>query len=103
MTPGTATTRSRRVAVAGALLLQRALRAQLVKRSRIALLSLVLPIHGQLVPGAFRQGLSALGYGDEDIEIEERYADGHAERLPDLAADLVRLAPEVIVTNGPAV
>jgi putative ABC transport system substrate-binding protein len=52
--------------------------------------------------GVFRQGLRALGYGDEDLEIDARYADGHLERLPDLAAELVRLAPEVIVTTGPA-
>jgi putative tryptophan/tyrosine transport system substrate-binding protein len=103
MTPGTAPTRRRILAVAGALLLPCAVRAQPAKRRRIALLSLGSPIQGQLLPGAFRQGLRALGYRDEDIEIEERYADGHAERLPDLAADLVRLAPEVIVTNGPAV
>ena len=52
--------------------------------------------------GAFRQGLRALGYGDEDIAIENRYADGHLERLPDLAAELVHLAPEVIVATAPA-
>ena len=51
---------------------------------------------------AFRQGLRALGYGDADFAIETRYADGHAERLPDLAAELVRLAPEVIVGLGAA-
>ena len=52
--------------------------------------------------GAFRQELRALGYGDDGIAIEERYADGQMQRLPDLAADLVHLAPEVIVGTGPA-
>jgi len=52
--------------------------------------------------GVFRQGLRALGYSDDGIAIEERYADGQMQRLPDLAADLVRLAPEVIVATGPA-
>lgn len=52
--------------------------------------------------GAFRQGLRALGYSDDGIALEERYADGHGERLPDLAADLVHLAPDVIVATGPA-
>jgi len=46
---------------------------------------------------AFRQGLHALGYGEQDIAIESRWADGQAGRLAPLAAELVRLAPEVIV------
>ena len=40
-----------------------------------------------------------LGYRDNDVEIEERYAEGYFERLADLAAELVHLAPEVIVTG----
>ena len=52
---------------------------------------------------AFRQGLRELGYVEgKNIAIEYRYADGktEAERLPDLAAELVRLKVEVIVTSG---
>ena len=52
---------------------------------------------------AFRQGLRELGYVEgENIAIEYRYADGktEAEGLPDLAAELVRLKVEVIVTSG---
>jgi putative tryptophan/tyrosine transport system substrate-binding protein len=52
---------------------------------------------------AFRQGLRELGYGDDDIEIEVRFADGHFERLPDFAAELVQLAPGVIVAASPQV
>jgi ABC-type uncharacterized transport system substrate-binding protein len=54
---------------------------------------------------AFRQGLSGLGYIEgQNIAIEYRWADGKAERLPDLAADLVRLKVDIIVTNStPAV
>ena len=38
---------------------------------------------------AFQQRLSALGYVDgKDILIEERFAEGHAERLSELARDL---------------
>ena len=33
----------------------------------------------------------------QELAIESRWADGHAERLPGLAVELVRLAPEVIV------
>jgi putative ABC transport system substrate-binding protein len=51
---------------------------------------------------AFRQGLREHGYVEgQNIVIEYRSADARAERLPDLAADLVRLKVEVIVTSGP--
>lgn len=50
---------------------------------------------------AFRQGLSALGYVEgKNILVEWRFADGQLERLPELAADLVRLNVNVIVTGG---
>ena len=35
-----------------------------------------------------------------NLAIEFRWADGHYDRLPELAADLVRSKPEVIVTSG---
>src|SRR3989454_1324064 len=47
---------------------------------------------------AFRQGLRELGYVEgQDIVIEFRSAEGRPERLPDLAAELVRLKVDVIV------
>ncbi|MDO8700709.1 MAG: ABC transporter substrate-binding protein [Deltaproteobacteria bacterium] len=53
---------------------------------------------------AFRQGLRALGYVEgKNIVIEWRYAEGKADRLPSLAAELVRLKVDIIVTAGPAV
>ena len=52
---------------------------------------------------AFRQRLRELGYVEgKNIVIEYRYAEGKLERLPDLAAELVRLKVDVIVTTGPA-
>jgi len=49
----------------------------------------------------FRQGLRELGYIEgQNIAIEYRYADGKSERLADLAAELVRLRLDVIVTSG---
>ncbi len=50
---------------------------------------------------AFRQGLRELGYVEgQNLIIESRYAEGSEERLPDLAAELVRLKVEVIVAGG---
>jgi putative tryptophan/tyrosine transport system substrate-binding protein len=50
----------------------------------------------------FRQGLRELGYTEgRTILIEWRWTEGKAERAPELAADLVRLRPDVIVTSGP--
>jgi putative tryptophan/tyrosine transport system substrate-binding protein len=103
MTPGTSPTRRLVLAAAGALLLTHAARGQMAKRRRIAFLTTASRAGIEPYLGTFRQGLRALGYGDEDIAIEIRGADGHYERLPDLAAELVHLAPEVIVaTSTPA-
>jgi len=53
---------------------------------------------------AFRQGLRELAYVEgKNIVIEYRTAEGKTERLPDLAAELVRLKVDVIVTGGPTV
>ena len=53
---------------------------------------------------AFRQRLRELGYVEgNNIVIEIRYADGKLERLPDLAAELVGLKVDVIVTVPQAI
>ena len=50
---------------------------------------------------AFRQGLAELGYAEgRNIVLEYRSAEGNAERLPDLAAELARLKVDVIVAGG---
>jgi len=51
---------------------------------------------------AFRQGLRGFGYVEgKNIIIEWRQAEGKLDRLPALAAELVRLKVDVIVTGGP--
>jgi putative tryptophan/tyrosine transport system substrate-binding protein len=50
---------------------------------------------------AFVQSLRELGHVDgENVAIEYRWAEGQDNRLPNLAAELVRLGPDVIVTTG---
>ncbi len=50
---------------------------------------------------AFRKGLAEIGYAEgKNIAIEYRYAEGNLERLPDLAAELVRLKVDVILAAG---
>ena len=50
---------------------------------------------------AFRQGLRDLRYVEgKNIVIEYRYSEGKMDRLPDLAAELVRLKVNLIVTHA---
>jgi putative tryptophan/tyrosine transport system substrate-binding protein len=67
------------------------------------------PVVGVLYPGwpaalthlivAFRQGLNETGFVEgQNVTIEYRFAEGQYDRLPDLAADLVRKGVQVLVT-----
>src|SRR6476661_3496485 len=58
------------------------------------------PITAQSL-AALRQGLNEHGYVEgENILLEQRYADGQVDRLPELAAERVRLNVDVIVTTA---
>jgi ABC-type uncharacterized transport system substrate-binding protein len=71
------------------------------KVHRIGLLYAGSPLSDRANVEAFQQGLRALGYVEgQNIVIEYRHAEGQAERLPELAAELVRLEVEVIVSAG---
>ena len=50
---------------------------------------------------AFRQGLRELGWVEgQNITIDPRFAEGRSDRLPDLAAELVRLKVDIIVATS---
>jgi putative tryptophan/tyrosine transport system substrate-binding protein len=86
----------------GLLVVSRAVEAQPSAHvHRIGLLSVLSPAIGQSKSESFRQGLRELGYMEgQNIRLESRWAEGHRERLADLAADLVRLEVAVIVTES---
>ena len=55
------------------------------------------------VVAAFRQGLRELAWVEgQNIVIEYRWAEGRSDRLPDLAAELVRLRVDVLVASAAA-
>jgi len=65
---------------------------------RIGYLSAGTPTTASAFENVFRQGLRGLGYVvDQNIAIEYRWAEGKYERLPQLAAELVRLKVDVIL------
>ena len=75
--------------------------------TKISRIGILLPtsasVHSARI-AALRQRLRELGYVEgKNIVIEYRYADGKLERVSDLAAELVRLKVDVIVTTGPGI
>ncbi len=89
-----------RRAAALALLWPLAARSQQSARTyRLAYLAL-LPGEDLTYAKAFLQRLDELGYRDgQNIVWDYRSADGHAERLPQLAADIVAARPDVLITG----
>ena len=89
------------VSLASALAVPRAAKAQRAEKvPRIGYLHPNITASPHLAD-AFRQGLHALGYVEgRNVLIEYRDAEGKFERLPALAAELVALRVDVIVTSG---
>ena len=76
---------------------------QPAKVPRIGFLSAVSPSAISARLDAFRQGLRELGYVEgKTIVIEWRSAEGKSDRLPGLAAELVRLKVDLVVSGGVA-
>jgi putative ABC transport system substrate-binding protein len=77
---------------------------QQVKIPRVGYLSASSASEASPRTDAFRQGLRELGYLEgKNLVLEFRYAEGKFDLLPALAAELVRLDVDVIVTAGPSV
>ena len=74
---------------------------QPAKLPRLGFLLAVSPSAAAARTEGFRQGLRDLGYVEgKNIVIESRYAEEKLDRLPALAAELVRLKVDIIVTAG---
>src|SRR5215472_13510974 len=89
------------ILLSGALIGVRPLRAQQKAMPIIGLL--VVQSRGPFAPleAAFRGGLKETGWLDgKTVAIEYRWAEGRYDRLPALAADLVRRKIDVITANG---
>jgi putative ABC transport system substrate-binding protein len=71
------------------------------QQKTIPLIAFLTPRTSEANISAFRRGLHELGYVEgKNIAIEARSAESDNRRLPALAAELVALKPDVIVTNS---
>jgi putative ABC transport system substrate-binding protein len=78
--------------------------AEAQQPKKVYRIGLLIPVSASVLKSrtdAFREGLRELGYMEgKNVVIESRYADGKQEREPELAAEMVRLKPDVIVVGG---
>jgi len=89
----------------GAVAAPAVLRAQQKAMPVIGILNIFSPptSPGEVGRGPFWQGLSETGFVEgQNVVIERRWAEGHYDRLPALAADLVSRKVDLIVTGGGA-
>src|SRR3989441_6575610 len=93
----------RLAALVAALALSFVAYAQSGKAYRIGMLEATSASANRANLDAFLRGLREAGYVEgKNIVIDYRSADGRPERFPELAADLVRAKPDIIVTRGTA-
>ena len=90
----------------GAMLFAVCFSAQAQQPAKITRIGFLGPTSLSTIPAridAFRQGLRELGYVEgKNIVIEWRFAEGKLDRLSELAAELVRLKVDIIVTSSAA-
>jgi ABC-type uncharacterized transport system substrate-binding protein len=90
--------------IGGAVAWPRAARAQQQQMPMVGFLGMGAPGPSAEVTSAFSKSLNEAGYSsDKNIKIEFRWAAGQYDRLPALAAGLVRDRPAVIVVAGGAI
>ena len=88
-------------ALGGAAAWPLAARAQQPATPVIGFLHVASPMPLTHLVAGLRRGLKEMGYAEgENLRIEYRWAEGHYDRLPALAADLVQAQVAVIVTGG---
>ena len=76
-------------------------RAQQLPRPIVGYLSFTSPDQRPTLVAAFRQGLEQAGFvSEQNVRMENRSADGNYERLPALAAELVKIPVAVLVATG---
>jgi len=74
---------------------------RLGKIARVGILSPLSPPPASAPPPVLLQALRELGWAEgQNLAVETRWAEGRMDRLPELAADLVRAGVDVIFTNG---
>ena len=89
------------VAGAGAVLLAAPLAAGAQQAGKVPRIGYLSPSTPSLARDAFREGLRELGRVEgQNLIIEYRWAEGKFERLPEFAAEFVRLGVDVIVAAG---
>ena len=88
-------------AIAGPALLPHPLVAETGRSFRIGVLETIALERNSANFGALRRGLQERGYVEgRNLRFEYRTANGHADRFPALATELVRLGVDLIVTRG---
>src|SRR5690348_13249162 len=86
---------------AALLTLPRAPLAQRERTYRIGILEAVPAAQNVANLEALRRGLRERGYAEgRNLVIEYRSADGHADRFPELASELVRLGVDLLIARG---